>query len=69
MADDGNDTELPAFLVESHESLYLAQFPFVEGFYNDITDAAIDKTPIDPLLARCLYGLTDGAKHIIPPSI
>jgi len=51
-ADDGNDTELPAFLVESYESLYLAQFPFVEGFYNDITDAAIDKTPIDPLLAR-----------------
>ena len=51
--EEGTGGEMPPYLVQSHEAMYLRQFDFVDQFYRDIVDARIDKTPIDPLLARC----------------
>jgi hypothetical protein len=48
----GDGEEYPEYLAESFEQMYLAQFDFVDAYYESIVDARVDETPIDPLLAR-----------------
>jgi hypothetical protein len=50
--EDNNTLPLPDFLQEALDQAVVAQQDFVQGYYNDIVDARVDKTPIDPLLAR-----------------
>jgi hypothetical protein len=50
--DEEGEGDLPDYLADSFESMYLNQFDFVDQFYRDIVDARIDETPIDPLLTR-----------------
>jgi hypothetical protein len=49
---EGGDGELPDYLTDAFEAMYLEQFDHVDQFYRDIVDARIDETSIDPLLAR-----------------
>lgn len=50
--DEGGEGALPDYLAGSLEAAILNQYDFVDGLYRDIVDARVDKTPIDPLLAR-----------------
>ena len=50
--DEGGEGSLPDYLSQSLEDAILNQYDFVDGLYRDIVDARVDKTPIDPLLAR-----------------
>ncbi len=50
--DEGRAGELPTYLSDSLEAMILNQFDFVDKYYRDIIDAALDKTPIEPLLER-----------------
>lgn len=50
--DEGNETDPPAYLTDAAEELILNQYDYVDQYYRDIIDAALDNTPIDPLLAR-----------------
>lgn len=46
------DFILPEFLQVSLDEMILNQYDYVDQFFRDIIDARLDKTPIDPLLAR-----------------
>lgn len=50
--DEGYTGALPDYLTESLEAMILGQYEHVDGFYRAIIDAALDSTPIDPLLLR-----------------
>ena len=51
--DEGIEGEkMPGYLTESAESLILEQYDFVDGFYRDIVDARVDKSPLDGLYSR-----------------
>jgi hypothetical protein len=42
----------PSYLTQAAEDMVVAQYDFVDGFFRDIVAARLDKTPIEPLLAR-----------------
>jgi hypothetical protein len=46
------DFILPDYLQESLTDMIANQYDFVDNFFQDIVDARIDGTPIDPLLQR-----------------
>jgi hypothetical protein len=50
--DEEGEGDLPDYLNGPLEDMILGQYDFVDAFYRDIVDARVDKTPIDPLLAR-----------------
>lgn len=53
--DDGNtDFNLPPYLQDALEQTITEQadFDLIYGYYQDVIDARVDKTPIDPLLTR-----------------
>lgn len=50
--DEGDGTELPEYLQFSLDDMILGQYDYVDAFYRDIIDAALDGKPIAPLLAR-----------------
>ena len=51
-ADEGYTDALPDYLQVSYQETVSNQYSFVDQFYRDIVDARIDKTGVDPLLAR-----------------
>jgi len=53
MEDEGiTDEFIPDYLAASLEAAILGQYDFVDQYYRDIVDASIDKTSVEPLLAR-----------------
>lgn len=55
--DDGNTSAMPDWLDEAMKQATIDQQSFVQAFYNDIIDARVDGTPIDPLIPRAkLWG-------------
>jgi len=52
--DEGYEGALPDYLNNSLDAFVIQQanFDWIYQFYKDIVDARVDKTPIDPLLAR-----------------
>ena len=50
--DDGNELPPPEYLRDASQEMVRGQWIYVPDFYKAIVDARIDKTPIDPLLAR-----------------
>lgn len=50
--DEGDGGDFPEYLNAPLESEILNQYDYVDQFYRDIVDARVDKTPINPLLAR-----------------
>lgn len=51
-ADEGDGGEFPDYLQISLDDMILGQYDYVDGYYRDIIDAALDGTPIEPLLKR-----------------
>ena len=51
-AEEGTGGEVPEYLVASYDAAVLAQYSFVDQYYRDIVDARLDKTPLEPLIAR-----------------
>jgi hypothetical protein len=43
---------MPDYLQQAYQEDVVNQQDFVQQFYNDIIDARVDNTPIDPLMAR-----------------
>lgn len=50
--DEGGTGELPDYLAAAYQNAVVGQYEFVDKYYRDIVDARVDKTPLDPLLAR-----------------
>jgi len=50
--DEGFTEALPDYLNESYQATVSNQYSFVDQYYRDIVDAQIDKTSIEPLMAR-----------------
>lgn len=50
--EEGDGWDIPEYLIASADEFIVGQFDYVDQYARDIVDAAIDKTPIDPLLAR-----------------
>lgn len=50
--DDGNDLPPPEYIREASQAAVLNQYDFIAGYYQDIVDARVDGTPIQPLLNR-----------------
>lgn len=50
--DEGTGADMPEYLIEAANAFILLQYAHVDRYYRDIVDARVDKTPIDPLLAR-----------------
>ena len=52
--DEEGKGELPDYLSLSLDDMILSQYDFVDQYYKDIVDARVDKTAVDPLLARAV---------------
>lgn len=50
--DEGDGGEFPDYLQISLDEMILNQYDYVDQYYRDIIDAALDKKPIEPLLSR-----------------
>jgi hypothetical protein len=50
--DDGGDLPPPEYLRDASQASVLAQYEHVDGLYQAIIDARVDKTPLAPLRAR-----------------
>ena len=50
--DDGGSLPIPEYLTSAAEADILRQYDFVDQYYRDIVDARVDKTAVEPLIAR-----------------
>lgn len=50
--DDGGYLPVPPYLDQAIQNDVLIQYDYVDRYYRDIVDARVDKTPLEPLLAR-----------------
>lgn len=57
--DEGGDGETPDYLKEAAESQIIDQESYVENYYQDIIDARVDGTSLEPLLARARIWATN----------